>query len=229
MNRPLRSVFVSDVHLGTRESQAKRLTAFLKTHESDNLFLVGDVVDGWALKHHWYWDRDHNDLIDTILGIARTGTRVVYVPGNHDEFLRSWRPVLRDVEFHDHYVYYTAVGKRFLIIHGDQFDSGIRLARTGHALYYRARRLVGPTVASWCKEKTESVSHYFSNYHERAREWAVMYDCTGVVCGHVHKAEIVDYPAGCRWGFKYVNDGDWVESCTAVVEDRSGTFSILRG
>jgi UDP-2,3-diacylglucosamine pyrophosphatase LpxH len=236
-----RSIWVSDIHLGTKGCQAERLLDFLRHTESDYLYLVGDIVDGWHLRKRWYWPQAHNDVVQKILRRARHGTRVYYVPGNHDEAARPFCGLhFGGVYVTDEAIHETADGKRILILHGDQFDVVIGyakwLAHLGDAAYDVAlfvnrifngvRRLLGLrywSLSAYLKHKVKNAVEHIGAFEtfiaERARHQAV----DAVLCGHIHHAEIRQVG-----DVLYLNDGDWVESCTAVVEDYSGKLTIIR-
>ncbi|HZH27617.1 MAG TPA: UDP-2,3-diacylglucosamine diphosphatase [Azospirillaceae bacterium] len=239
--RRYRSIWISDVHLGTRGSQAEMLLDFLKQTDSENLYLVGDIVDGWRLKRSWYWPQSHNDVIQKILRKARKGTRVVYLPGNHDEGFRSYTGVrFGGIAIMDEVVHTTADGRRLLVIHGDQFDTVVChfkvLAHVGDTAYMLllrlntvvniVRRKLGFqywSISAYLKHKTKKAVEYISQYEATLAEEARRRGVDGIICGHIHTAEMRDFE-----GVLYCNDGDWVESCTALVEHHSGELEIIR-
>ncbi len=235
-----RAIFVSDIHLGTRGCKAEFLLDFLRYNESDKLYLVGDIVDGWRMKQSWFWHQSHNDVVQKMLRKARKGTEVVYIPGNHDEMLRDYL----DLHFGGVYVagdavHTTADGRKMLVIHGDAFDGVVRYARWlaflgDHAYnlalwsnewFNRARRAMGfPywSLSAWLKNKVKNAVKYIDDFEHALATEARRRGLDGVICGHIHKAEIRDID-----GIAYMNDGDWVESCTALVEDWDGKFQIV--
>jgi UDP-2,3-diacylglucosamine pyrophosphatase LpxH len=237
----VRALFLSDIHLGTRGCQAERLLDFLRHYESDMIYLVGDIVDGWQLKAGWYWPQSHNDVVQKFLRKARKGSRVFYIPGNHDEFLRDYYGThFGGIEVLETAVHVGADGRRYLIIHGDLFDIVIRHARWlallgNHAYdlaiwlntYFNAiRRFLGLTywsLSQWAKLKVKNAINFISEYECTLAAEASRRGVDGVICGHIHHAVI--RTAG---GIRYMNCGDWVESCTAVVERWDGTFEIVR-
>ncbi len=240
--RRFHALFLSDFHLGTKGCQAERLLDFLRWHEADNIYLVGDIVDGWQLKAGWYWPQSHNDVVQKLLRKARKGSRIVYVPGNHDEFLRGgyYGTHFGGVEVVERAIHVTADGRRLLIIHGDEFDAVVChapwLAHLGagayaavfalnqHLNFVRRRFGFGYwSLSGWLKRKVKNAVNYISAFEEVLANEARRAGADGVVCGHIHHANIVDLP-GCR----YVNTGDWVESCTAVVENHDGRLEIIR-
>jgi UDP-2,3-diacylglucosamine pyrophosphatase LpxH len=236
-----RSIWISDIHLGTRGSQAEALLDFLKYTESDRLYLVGDIVDGWRLKKSWYWPQAHNDVIQKVLRKARKGTDVVYVTGNHDEGLRDFAGhFFGGVLVTNEAVHEMADGRRFLVLHGDAFDAVVKHARwlafLGDHAYNAAlgvnrlvnavRRRMGYSywsLSAYLKHKVKNAVEFISRFEE-----AVAHECAergldGVICGHIHHAEM-----RLMNGILYCNDGDWVESCTALVEHADGRLEILR-
>ncbi|MFM9884272.1 MAG: UDP-2,3-diacylglucosamine diphosphatase [Burkholderiales bacterium] len=236
----VRTIWVSDVHLGTPDCKAEYLLEFLRCHECETLYLVGDIIDGWQLKKTWYWKQEHNDVLQKILRKARKGTKVIYVPGNHDELLRPFLGVaLGRVSIQDSAVHVLADGRRLLVIHGDLFDGVIQhakwLARLGDELYMMCLKLnrwfnhvrikLGFnywSLSQYMKlQVKDAVSFIFDFKHALIGE-ARRRGLDGVVCGHIHSAEITMVD-----GILYCNDGDWVESMTALVEDLSGELKIV--
>ena len=237
----LRSIFISDVHLGFKGCRAEFLLDFLRRVECQQLYLVGDIIDVWSLTRSFYWPQAHNDVIRTILGKAKHGTRVVYVPGNHDRPFRDHDGlVLGNVEIHREILHETADGRRFLVLHGDEFDAIVQasplLESLGSTAYSAAlrlnryvnavRRLFGYpyfSVAAFLKHKVKNAVKYIANFERALAVEARRRGVDGVICGHIHRAEISEID-----GITYCNDGDWVESCTALVEDFQGRLSLLR-
>lgn len=235
-----RTIFLSDIHLGTPGCKAEFLLDFLKHNESDKLYLVGDIVDGWRLKRGWYWPQAHNDVVQKVLRKARKGTEVIYVPGNHDEALRDYLDHhLGGIFIAGEATHDTADGKRMLVVHGDAFDGVVRYARWlaflgDHAYNFalwtnewfnRARRTFGLpywSLSAWLKNKVKNAVKYISDFEEAVANEAHRRGFDGVICGHIHKAEIRRIGEAL-----YMNDGDWVESCTALVEDWDGNFKIV--
>jgi UDP-2,3-diacylglucosamine pyrophosphatase LpxH len=235
-----RTIWISDVHLGTPGCKAEFLLDFLKWNESDTLYLVGDIIDGWRLKKGWHWQQSHNDVVQKILRKARKGTRVVYVPGNHDEFARDYVDhAFGGIDVVHEAVHDTADGRRLLVTHGDLFDGVVQQARwlalLGDSLYSlilaanhafnRARARFGFgywSLSQYLKHKAKRAVSFIADFEHALVREARRRGFDGVVCGHIHKAEIrmVD-------GMIYCNDGDWVESLTALVEDREGHLRIL--
>jgi len=240
--RRVRTLFLSDIHLGTRGCQADKLLDFLRHYEAETIYLVGDIVDGWQLKSAWYWPQLHNDVVQKLLRQARKGVRLIYIPGNHDEFLRDYYGThFGGIEVVEDAVHVSADGKRYLIVHGDLFDVIIRHARwlalMGSNAYDIAiwvntyfnsiRRAFGLTywsLSKWAKLKVKNAMKFIGEYETTlAAEAHRRGDIDGVICGHIHHAVIRD-----DLGLRYINCGDWVESCTAVVEDFNGQFEIVK-
>jgi UDP-2,3-diacylglucosamine pyrophosphatase LpxH len=239
--RHYRAIWISDIHLGTRGCKAEFLLDFLRATESERLYLVGDIVDGWQLKKSWYWAQSHNDVIQKILRKARKGTRVCYTPGNHDEGLRQYEDLqFGNIEIADSFIHETRDGRRLLVLHGDQFDSVVRYARwlahlgdtaynltlaANHYVNLTRRRLGYPywSLSAYLKHRVKNATEYIGRFADAVSEAAVKHGVDGVVCGHIHFAEIRDIG-----GVLYCNDGDWVESCTALVEHPDGRLEILR-
>jgi UDP-2,3-diacylglucosamine pyrophosphatase LpxH len=235
-----RTIFISDTHLGTRGCKADALADFLAHNTCQTLYLIGDIVDGWRLKHRWFWPPAHNRVIEEILLKIDRGTRVIYVPGNHDEVLRDYcGREIAGVELMRETVHETADGRRLLILHGDRFDGVIAYARwlafLGDWAYARAlelnevcaavRRIFGLpywSLSAYLKQKVKNAVEYICRFENAVVEEARRHGLDGVVCGHIHHAAIhtVD-------GILYANDGDWVESCTALTEDARGHLEIL--
>jgi UDP-2,3-diacylglucosamine pyrophosphatase LpxH len=243
-NRPSRShrtIFISDTHLGTRGCKAEALADFLAHNECQTLFLVGDIVDGWQLKRRWYWSAAQSQVVEEILRKVDGGTRVVFVPGNHDEFARDYAGRLfAGVEVINETVHETADGKKFLVLHGDRFDGVIACAKwlahvgdwaygvalSWNDLLFKARKAFGLpywSLSAWLKHKVKNAVEYISRYEEAVAGEARKRGVDGVVCGHIHHAEI-----RMIGDVLYLNDGDWVESCSALVEDARGNMEILR-
>lgn len=235
-----RTLFLSDVHLGTKGCQAELLIDFLREHDAEKIYLVGDIVDGWRLRRGWYWPQAHNDVVQKLLRKARKGTEIVYIPGNHDEFLRDFfGPHFGGVEVRDRDLHETADGKTLLVIHGDQFDIVVRhakwLAFLGDWAYVtalaintvvnRARRQLGLpywSLSKWAKMKVKDAVNFIGEFERALAREANEVGADGVVCGHIHHAVIAE-----REGIRYVNTGDWVESCTAVAENHDGTLELI--
>ena len=238
--RRYRTIFISDVHLGTRGCQAELLLDFIRHTECDTLFLVGDIIDGWKLRSGWYWPQAHNDVVQKILRMARKGVNVIYVPGNHDEVVRDFCGVhfggvivARDA------IHEGADGRRFLVTHGDEFDGVVqhakwlafvgdyayRMALFLNTVFNRIRRRLGFgywSLSAFLKTKVKNALQFIENFEAAVAEEARRRGVDGVICGHIHKAEMRDIG-----GVTYINDGDWVESCTALCEHPDGRLEIL--
>ena len=238
--RKFRTVWISDVHLGTRGCNAALLVDFLRSIECETLYLVGDIVDGWRLRKGWYWPDAHNEVVRRVLKMAHRGTRVVFIAGNHDEMLRDYAGMtFGGVELALEAVHRTADGRRLLVTHGDAYDGVVLYARwlaflgdAAYGLLLRAniafnavrRRLKMPywSLSSYMKKRVKNAVQFISSFEEAVAHEAIARGMDGVVCGHIHCAEIREFG-----GITYYNDGDWVESCTALVEDRQGHIAIL--
>ncbi|HWK40986.1 MAG TPA: UDP-2,3-diacylglucosamine diphosphatase [Croceibacterium sp.] len=238
--RRFRTIWISDVHLGTRGCNADLLIDFLDHTDSETMYLVGDIIDGWRLRKKFYWPAAHNDIVRRILKRARRGTRIVYIPGNHDEMFRQFSGLnfggveIRRAAFHE-----TADGRRLMVLHGDEFD-GVMLAHrwlafVGDALYGAlmgisawinvVRRRFGLpywSLSKMAKHKVKNAVEFIYRYEEVVARAAAARKVDGVVCGHIHTAEMREFD-----GIQYYNDGDWVEGCTALVEHFDGTMEIL--
>lgn len=237
-----KSIFVSDIHLGTKFSQAERFLDFMKTHESENLYLVGDIIDGWAMKRKFRWKQSHSDVIQKILKKARKGTNVYFITGNHDEFIRPFIPLFlgQNFKISNQETYIGVDDKRYYVTHGDFFDSVTMtkkwLAVVGdygydfllhlNAILQFFRRLLRVkrywSLSKYVKDNVKKSVSFITDYEQVLAKHAKHKGYDGVICGHIHKAEIrmVD-------GIEYKNSGDWVESCTALVETFDGEWQIL--
>lgn len=235
-----RAVFISDVHLGTRGCQAELLLDFIKSIECDTLYLVGDIIDGWKLKSGWHWPQAHNDVVQKILRLARKGVNVIYVPGNHDEVARDYCGVhFGGVVIARDHIHETADGRRFLVTHGDEFDGVVQHAKwlaflgdwsyrtilTLNTWFNLIRRRMGFgywSLSAYLKVKVKNALQFIENFETAVADEARRRGVDGVICGHIHKAEMREIQ-----GVMYINDGDWVESCTALVEHMDGRLEIL--
>jgi UDP-2,3-diacylglucosamine pyrophosphatase LpxH len=237
-----RSVFISDTHLGTRGCRSDFLADFLRRTTCQHLFLVGDIIDGWRLKKSWYWDELHDEVLRLIVRHARNGAEVTYIPGNHDEMFRAWLPLgleISGIKLRREAVHVTATGQKLLVIHGDEFDSVVRYARflalLGDWAYTVAlafngwfnavrRRLGYPywSLSAWLKRQVKEAVKAIDRFEVALAGEARRRSLDGVVCGHIHHAEMREVG-----GVLYINDGDWVESCTALVEHHDGRLELV--
>lgn len=236
----LRTVWISDIHLGTQGCQADALLDFLRHTDCDTLYLVGDIVDGWQLRRNWYWPQTHNDVLQKLLRKARKGTRVIYVPGNHDEFARSYLGHnFGGIDVAEEWIHTTADGRRLWVTHGDFFDGVVQcakwLALVGDWAYTltlrlnvqfnRLRARLGLpywSLSNYLKQRVKRAVSYVSDFESALAREARIRGMDGVVCGHIHHAEIRDID-----GVLYANDGDWVESLTALCEHPDGRLEII--
>ena len=237
-----KSIFISDIHLGTRFSKAKVLLNFLKHNESDQLILVGDIIDGWAIKRKLIWPQEHSDVIQKILKKAKKGTKVTFITGNHDEFLRPFVPLLLgdSVSIANELEYVAINKKKYYITHGDFFDSitmtkkwlailgdyGYDLLLHLNVVLNFLRKRIGIkkywSLSKYVKDNVKSSVSFISDFEAVLSTHAKNKGYDGIICGHIHKAEIRDIE-----DIEYLNCGDWVESCTAIVETYEGEFKII--
>jgi len=238
-----RSIFISDVHLGARSCKAKQLDNFLKNNTCETLYLIGDIVDGWKVtKNSWRWDKSQTEVVKRILKISTSKTKVIYIPGNHDEFLRpllSTNLSLHNMEFHNQYVHVGANGKRYLLTHGDLFDGITTLSRwlsflgdSAYDILLGANTYVNFirhkfgfgywSLSKYLKYRVKSAIDFVFQFEKNLAGYCARKGYDGVICGHIHHAEIkvID-------GIEYMNDGDWVESCTALVEHHDRRWEII--
>jgi len=241
-----RTIFISDLHLGTRGCRSDFLADFLRRVSCERLYLVGDIIDGWRLRKSWYWDAAHDEVLRLILRHARNGTEVTYIPGNHDEMFRMWLPPhfpggldIAGIRLRAEAVHVTADNRRLLVTHGDAFDSVVRYAKVlalfGDWAYTAAlvvnrwfnalrRRLGYPywSLSAWLKRQVKEAVKAIDRFESALAGEARRRGLDGVVCGHIHHAEMREVG-----GVAYLNDGDWVESCTALVEHHDGRLELI--
>ena len=235
-----RTVWISDTHLGTPGCNAEMLLDFLRSIDCETLYLVGDIVDGWQLRKGWYWPQAHNEIVRCILKQAKIGTRVVYLPGNHDEAFRDYVGLdFGGIELLPEAIHVTADGRRLLVLHGDQFDGVVLYARwlaylgdSAYELMLKGNRLVNwvrrrcgmPywSLAAFLKKRVKTAVQFICSFEEAVVHAAADAKVDGVVCGHIHSAEIREFG-----DITYYNDGDWVESCTALAEHPDGRMEII--
>jgi UDP-2,3-diacylglucosamine pyrophosphatase LpxH len=238
--RHVRTLFLSDFHLGTRGCQAAGLIDFLRCHDADVIYLVGDIIDGWRLRASWLWPQTHNDVVQKLLRKARKGARVIYIPGNHDEFMREYvGNRFGGIEICDEAIHEAADGRRYLVVHGDKYDTVVRnirwLALLGDWAYDFAivlngvigkvrRRLGLPywSFAQWSKQKVKRAVGAISAFEDAVAADAARHDVQGVICGHIHRPTIQTLR-----GLQYINTGDWIESCSAVFECDDGSMELV--
>jgi len=237
----VRALFISDVHLGTRGCQADRLLDFLRHYECDYLYLVGDIVDFWAMKRSIHWSSAQNTVIQKVLRRARKGCQVIFVPGNHDEALREYSGIaFGDIQLINEVEHTTADGRRFMILHGDEFDQVTRyhkwVAVLGDVSYNtlvwintylsRVRRRLGRpgywSLAGYAKRKVKSAVSFIFDFEESVVHAVRERGVDGVICGHIHAAAIKDIG-----GVTYINCGDWVDSCTGIIEHMDGQLELV--
>jgi UDP-2,3-diacylglucosamine pyrophosphatase LpxH len=239
-----RSIFISDIHLGSRGCKADLLCSFLKNNTSDNLYLVGDIVDGWRLQRHWYWPQEHSNVLRRFLTAAKRGTQIKYIAGNHDEAMRPWLkhiPAIGNVEFSNREDYTGINGRKYLVVHGDMFD-GLMAATSGKFIMHIGDRLYDVLVrlndwyawfrsklgldywsmSAWIKKNTKQAVGYVLNFEGLLADYCKAKGYDGIICGHIHTPCMKDIN-----GITYMNDGDWVESCTALVEHHDGTWEMI--
>lgn len=235
------AIWISDLHLGSRHSQTELLLEFLHNHECRHLYLVGDIIDGWELRRRWLWSSEANTVIQKILRMNRKQTRITYVFGNHDEFMQQFLGLnLGGVRLVERAIHEGIDGRRYLVLHGHQLDGLVLfnrlLERVGSRLYdwilefnlhlNRLRRRLGFgywSVAAYLKFQAKGAVRYVTQYEEAMVRMARQAGVEGVICGHIHRAEIRTVQ-----GFEYLNCGDWVESCTALAEDFEGNIHLLK-
>ncbi len=238
--RAVRAIFLSDIHLGTPGCKASHLIDFLRHHRTDHLYLIGDVIDGWALRRRFFWPQTHNDVVQKILRFARKGTRVTYVPGNHDEVGRQFAGLnFGEIAIRAEATHTLLDGRSLWVVHGDFADGVIQharwLAKVGDRLYdlilwlnrhfNTLRTWLGRdywSLSQWLKHKTKNAVSFITDFEHVLLREARRRGFDGVVCGHIHKAEIREID-----GLVYCNDGDWVESLTALVETLDGRLEIV--
>lgn len=241
--KPLRfrSIWISDVHLGMRACKADYLLDFLASTHCEHLYLVGDIIDLWNMKNGWYWPQKHNDVVRAVLEKSDNGTRVTFVPGNHDELFRDYAGTnFGQIDIAPEAIHETADGRRLLILHGDEFDNVVKhnrwlaligcgayevLLHTNRWVNYFRRKLGFPywSLANYLKQKVKNAVKYISDFEGAVAHEAAKRGVDGLVCGHIHKASIEKVN-----GVLYCNDGDWVESCTALVEHHDGRLGVIQ-
>lgn len=237
-----RTIFISDVHLGTKGCQAEVLDDFLRNNDSEKLYLVGDIIDGWKLQKRIYWPQEHSNVIRKIIGKARKGTKVFYIPGNHDEILRKWLDM--DLRFGririvENKVHKGADGKEYFVVHGDAFDGITRLApwvawlgdsayevsQNLNRWYNQVRKKLGMrywSFSKFLKHNVKKAVDFIFKFEQNVSEYCEKQGYAGAITGHIHTPEIKKVN-----GVVYMNCGDWVENTTALVEHHDGRFEIV--
>lgn len=235
-----RTGWVSDLHLGTRGSKAAAFLDFIKEHEFETLYLVGDIIDIWALRRGIYWPQQHNDVIQKVLRTGRKGTNLIYIPGNHDEFVDGFGGTYGAVTIRNHAIHTTAAGERILVIHGHELDTVVQnmgwlahVGDIGYKLLMRANGLVNFfrrhfglgywSLSAYVKNEVKNVVSFIGKFEEAVVRYAKDHEVDSVLCGHIHRAAIHKME-----GTNYYNSGDWVESCTALVEHDDGRIELLQ-
>lgn len=241
-DKKYKSVFISDLHLGSKHCNSDALLQFLSTIRTEKLYLVGDIVDVWRLKKKWYWPKAHNQIIRKILKISEK-TEVIYVTGNHDEIFRSFPNIkIGKITVENRCVHFGVNGKRYLVVHGDLFDNLMR-TKTGRFIMHlgdyaydsliyinksvnmlrRLLRMQPWSLAKYLKRKAKLAANYIGEFEREMSYYCKRKGYDGIICGHIHHAEITQYD-----DIVYMNDGDWCESCTALAENFDGTWEILK-
>jgi UDP-2,3-diacylglucosamine pyrophosphatase LpxH len=235
-----RTCWISDVHLGTKGSKARALLGFIRDHEFEKLYLVGDIIDIWALKRGLFWPQEHNDVIQKLLRKSRKGTELIYIPGNHDEFLSGYHGNFGSIEIRKNDIHQTADGRRILVMHGHELDCVVQnlgwLAHVGDMGYKLLMELNGVvnwmrrklgrdywSLSAYVKNEVKNVVSFIGDFEQSVVRYAADHKVDGVLCGHIHHAAIRKMGA-----LDYYNSGDWVESCTALVEHADGRIELLR-
>lgn len=236
-----RALFISDIHLGTRAAQAESFLEFLRHHEAETIYLVGDIIDFWRVKRGPVWQQSHNDVLQKLLRKVRKGSRIVYIPGNHDEAMRDYTGMaFGGIEIYRDIIHTGVDGRRYLVMHGDEFDVVVRYAKwlaflgdrsyefalwCNHPLNWVRRRLGFGywSLSQYLKLRVKSAVNFIGEFEQALADEARRHNVDGVICGHIHHA--ADRPIA---GVRYLNCGDWVESCTALAEDDTGQIHLIR-
>ncbi|SRR5581483_8689494 len=234
-----RAAWISDLHLGTKGSQAEAMLRFLRDYDVEQLYVVGDLIDVWQLRRGIYWPQAHNDVIQKILRKARKGTRVIYIPGNHDEFVTSFFGTYGNIEIRQNAIHVTADGRRLFVMHGHELDTVVQnikwLAFVGDVGYQLLLRLNTPvnalrkifglgywSLSAYVKKRVKDAVSFIGKFEEAIARYARDFSVSGVICGHIHSPGIrrID-------NIEYFNSGDWVESCSALIEDHRGNIELI--
>ena len=235
-----RSIFLSDIHLGNKDCKAEYLLSFLNHIQCDTLYLVGDIVDMWQMSKQFRWPQTHNDVLHKLIDMSHTGTRVIFLPGNHDAPLQKYHGMqFGDIDIIRETIHETASGKRYLVLHGDQFDADVTLGRfhqwvgdKGYDLLLLLNRWYNSisrlqkrrywSLAGYIKRRIKGANLAIERYRNAACKRAREMELDGVICGHIHHPESIS-----QQGIHYVNDGDWVENCSALIEQHDGELRLL--
>lgn len=236
---PVRSLFVSDVHLGSKHSQADAFLDLLERYEPRHLYVVGDFIDGWKLKRRWRWRESYDRIIQRLMTLKRSGTQLYYTPGNHDGFLRDFLANFGVLELRDRFVHEAADGRRFLVMHGDQFDKieqsmqwlsligtyayDLLLSTNYWLNWARGKKHDRYAFCGMVKRRIKGLVRHVSDFEAQLIEAAASEKCFGIICGHIHSPRILHLD-----NLAYMNTGDWVENCTALVEYDDGSFELMR-
>ena len=237
--KPVRSLFVSDVHLGSKHSQANDFLEMLEAHEPRHLYIVGDFIDGWKLKRRWRWHATYDRILHRLMELKRSGTKIYYAPGNHDNFLRGYLADYGVIEITDRFVHQAADGRRYLITHGDQFDKveqsmqwlsligtyayDILLSTNYWLNWARGKKHNRYAFCGVIKRRIKGLVKHVSDFEAQLIEAAANERCYGIICGHIHSPRIMHLD-----NLAYMNTGDWVENCTSLVEFDDGAFELRR-
>jgi UDP-2,3-diacylglucosamine pyrophosphatase LpxH len=237
-----RAIWISDIHLGTKGCKAVQLCQFLKEHNCDTLYLVGDIVDGWRLSKSWYWPQEHTNVVRRILTKAKRGTKVIYITGNHDEFFRPWLKhnlMFGNIQIQNQTTHTDAKGREWIVTHGDLFDQVTRnwrwVSMLGDRAYHallmsngmvnKVRSVFGLgywSLSKFVKNHTKQAVSFIYKFEEHLARHAKQHHAHGIICGHIHTPALKEID-----GVVYINDGDWVETCSALVETHEGEFKLL--
>jgi len=235
-----RTLWISDLHLGTQHSAVEELMDFLKHNEFETIYLVGDIIDLWQLKRKHYWPQSHNDVIQKLLRKSRKGSKIIYIPGNHDEFMTSFIGNYGNVSIQKQAIHTTVKGKTYIVVHGHEFDMisknvqwisvigdiGYQILLNLNGVVNWSRRIFNLepwSLSAYVKNKAKLVANFVSKFEDAITHFAELHKTTGIICGHIHS------PAKRKIGkHEYWNTGDWVESKSALVEHLDGRMEIIQ-
>lgn len=236
----VKSLFISDIHLGCPYCNSSKLLSFLRDTEPENLYLVGDIIDGWKMKNKILWNDEYNMIFKRILGMVKHGTKVFYITGNHDEFLRKFSTIdFGNIKICDEIVHYSINGKKMLVIHGDVFDEltihskwlyflgdrAYSIAMYLNFVLNKIRKIFGMnywSLSALLKKNVKKAVNYINNFETILTKYTTEKECDGIICGHIHTPDIKKIN-----NIDYLNCGDWVESCSAIVEDYDGNYKLI--